>query len=230
MSEKNDGRAVGAKVVLPAFLALVLLFMGTALIARGFCLLTHPVYLEETYWTDVDEGDVVFVSDLSLIDPFLSATGSAGKTVCCLVSFADASGDMCIGVLRISENDDLYQFLDRYTGDENASLGSYALQTGYYSIIPTEGFGAKFSAAYAESYDQYADVLAELSKADYNGSVRQTTLCLSYLCAEGENYLTAQGLLDTTSGAIGIVIAAVGAVGAIICAGTVISERKRSRQ
>ena len=230
MAEKNDSRAVGVKVILPAFLALVLLFMGTALIARGFCLLTHPVFMEETYWTGIEEGDVVYVSELTLLDPFLTVSGSDGKTACCLVSFADASGDMCIGVLRISESEDLYQFLDRYTGDENAPLGSYAMQNDYFSIVPTEDFGAKFSAAYTESCEKYNDVLTELSKKDYNGSLRQTTLCFSYLCDGSENYLAAQGLRDTASGVIGIVIAAVGAAGAVFCGVAVISERKRSRK
>lgn len=230
MADKNDGRAVGAKVVLPAFLAMVLLFMGTALIARGFCLLTHPVYLEDTYWTGIDDGDVVFVSDLTLVDPFLSVTGPAGKTVCCLASFADASGDMCIGVLRISEDEDLYQFLNRYTEDGNAPLGSYALRNVYCSIVPTDDFGEKFSAAYADSYNSYADALAKLSSDAYNGSVRQTTLCFSYLCDGNENYLAAQGLQDTAAGVIGIVIAAVGAAGVVFCAVAVLSERKRSRQ
>ena len=226
MAEKNDGRAVGVKVILPALLALVLLFMGTALIARGFCLLTHPVFIEETYWTDVEDGDTVFCSDLTLVDPFVYTDGPAGKTACCLVSFADAGGDMCVGVLRISENDGLYGFFNKYINDENAALGSYAVP-GYFSVASTDNFGATFSAAYAESYDKYADALAALSTAGYNGSVRQTSLCFSYICAENENYLTAQGRRDSAAGVIGVVIAAVGVAGVVFCAAVPIAERKR---
>ena len=148
MAEKTEGRAVGVRVVLPAFLALVLVFMGAALIMRGFSLLTHPLYVEDVYWTDVQDGDVVCAEDISLIQPLLYTDSAMGKTACCLVSYRDAGGDMCVGVLRASAADGLYGFIEEYINDGDASLGGYAVK-GYFTARSIDGFGARFGAEYA---------------------------------------------------------------------------------
>ena len=229
MAEKTEGRAVGVRVVLPAFLALVLVFMGAALIMRGFSLLTYPPDLENVYWTDVQDGDVVCAEDISLIEPLLYTDSAMGKTACCLVSYRDAGGDMCVGVLRASASDGLYGFIEEYINDGDASLGGYAVK-GYFTARSIDGFGARFGAEYAAACEKYADVLSDYSGRKYNGNVRQTTLCFSYVCGPGENYLAALGRSDTVSGVIGVVIACVGAAGLALSVGMTLSSRRKKRE
>ena len=229
MAEKNEGRAVGAKIILPAILALVLVFMGAALITRGFCLMTHPAYLEDVYWTDVKDGDVVCAEDIALIEPLLYTDSAMGKTACCLVSFRDAGGDMCVGVLRAAAEDGLYGFIEEYINDGSAALGGYAVK-GYFTVNSTDSFGARFGAEYAAACSKYADVLSKYSSQEYNGSVRETTLCFSYVCGPGENYLVALGHRDTVSGVIGIVIACVGVAGLAASVWMMAAERKRREE
>lgn len=226
MAEKNEGRAVGWRVVLPAFLALVLVFMGAALIMRGFCLLTYPAYLENVYWTDVQDGDTVCAEKIELIEPLLYTDSAMGKTACCLVSFKDAGGDMCVGVLRAADDDGLYDFIEQYVNDSKAALGSYRAK-GYFTVQSIDGFGARFGAEYEAACEKYSDVLSEYSGDEYNGNVRPTTLCFSYVCGPDENYLIALGRADTASGVIGIVIACVGAAGLALSVGMMVASRKK---
>ncbi|MBQ6065610.1 MAG: hypothetical protein IJK89_02195 [Clostridia bacterium] len=229
MADSKESRTVGARIVISVVLALLLLFFGTAVTARGFCLLARPVSPEQVFWTDVKEGDVVKTDSLRIIDPFLSYDGSLGKTVCCLVSFADAGGEMCVGALTLTEADPLYDVLQEYVNDPQAALGAFIVK-GYFAASFTDNAGARFTGAFAKANETYADVLTELSGRYYNGSVRQTTLCFTYVCGPEENYLAAQGRIDTVSGIVGVVIACAGAAGVAFCAAVLIAERKRAKQ
>ena len=229
MADSKETRTVGAKIGISVVLALLLLFFGTAVAARGFCLLARPVSPEQVYWTDVKEGDVLKTDDLRIIDPFLSYDGSLGKTVCCLVSFADAGGEMCVGALTVTEADPLYEVLQEYVNDPQAALGAFIVK-GYFAVSFTDNAGARFTNAFTEANEKYADVLTELSARYYNGSVRQTALCFTYVCGPEENYLAAQGRIDTVNGVIGVVIACAGAAGVAFCAAVLIKERKRLRR
>ena len=226
MTDTSDSRIIGPKILFPAVLALILLFMGTALIARGFCLLTHPAQLEYAYWTDIENGDVVLTKDISLIAPLLQTEGDAGRIACCLVGFSDASGDLCLGVLQIAGDDGLYDFYQEYAENTEAPLGSYAVN-GYFTAASTDALGGTFLTQYEAACGQYADVLAEFSSEAYNGNVRVTTLCFNYLCRAQDNYLTALGRQDTVSGLIGVVIVVVGAAGIALCAASLIAEHRR---
>ena len=229
MADSKETRTVGAKIGISVVLALLLLFFGTAVAARGFCLLTRPVSPEEVFWTDVKEGDVIKTDALRIIDPFLSYDGSLGKTVCCLVSFADAGGEMCVGALTVTEADPLYEVLQEYVNDPQAALGAFIVK-GYFAASFTDNAGARFTNAFNGANETYADVLTELSARHYNGSVRQTTLCFTYVCGPEENYLAAQGRIDTVNGIIGVVIACVGAAGVAFCAAVLVKERRRVKQ
>ena len=226
MADNRETRTVGAGIIITALLALVLLFMGTALIAYGFCLMAHPVDTTEVYWTDVQENDVLFSDELRVIDPILTTDGPLGKTVCCLVSFRDASGDMCIGVMTVPEGDGLSDALNEYLNDGEAALGAFLVK-GYFSLTLTDGLGVKFTNAYADAFKTYSGVLTELSSRYYNGNVRETTLSFTYVCGENENYLAAQGLADHVSGVIGIVIACAGAAGLVLAVGGMIAARQK---
>ena len=228
MADNRENRTVGAGIIVTALLALVLLFMGTALIAYGFCLMARPVDTTEVFWTDVREDDVLFSDELRVIDPILTADGPLGKTVCCLVSFRDASGDMCIGVITVPEGNGLSDALNEYLNDGEAALGAFLVK-GYFSLTFTDGLGAKFTKAYTDAFEKYSGVLTELSGRYYNGNVRETSLCFSYVCGENENYLAAQGRLDRASGIIGIVIACAGTAGLVLSVGGMISLRKKKR-
>ena len=226
MADNRENRTVGAGIIVTAVLALVLLFMGTALIAYGFCLMAHPVDTTNVYWTDVQENDVLQSDELRVIDPFLTTDGPLGKTVCCLVSFRDAGGDMCVGAMTVPEGDGLAEALDAYTGDAQAALGAFIVK-GYFSLTYTDSLGIKFNKAFTDACTKYDGVLTELSGLYYNGNVRETALCFTYICGENENYLAAQGRMDRVSGVIGIVIACAGAAGLALAVGGLIAERKR---
>lgn len=229
MADNRENRTVGAGIIVTALLALVLLFMGTALIAYGFCLMARPVDISNVYWTDVAENDVLRSDELRVIDPFLTTDGTAGKTGCWLVSFRDASGDMCIGALTVPEGEKLSEALSEYANDDQAALGAF-LAKGYFSLTFTDSLGAKFNKAFTDACEKYNGVLTELSGRYYNGNVRKTALCFTYICGENENYLAAQGRMDKASGVIGIVVACVGAAGLALAVGGMITERKRRAQ
>ncbi len=228
MADNRENRTVGAGIIVTALLALVLLFMGTALIAYGFCLMAHPADTTDVYWTDVKDNDVLRSDALRVIDPFLTANSPLGKTECWLVSFQDASGDMCIGAMTVAEGDKLTETLDRYAGDQQAALGGFRVQ-GYFSLDNMDDLGAKFTQAYADACKTYNGVLTTLSGRYYNGNVRETALCFTYICGENENYLAVQGRMDRVSGIIGVVIACAGAAGLALAAGGMIAVRKQRR-
>lgn len=229
MADDRANRTVGAGIIVTALLALVLLFMGTALIAYGFCLMARPVDTTDVYWTDVTENDVLRSDAMRVIDPFLTTDGPAGKTGCWLVSFRDASGDMCIGALTATQGGSFSDALDAYANDDQAALGAFVAK-GYFSLTLTDDLGAKFNKAFSDACETYNGVLTELSGRYYNGNVRETSLCFTYICGENENYLAAQGRMDRVSGVIGIVIACVGAAGLALTVGGMIAERRRRQQ
>ena len=226
MADNKENRTVGAGIIVTALLALVLLFMGTALIAYGFCLMARPVYTTDVYWTDVEENDVLRSDELRVIDPFLSTGGPLGKTDCWLVSFRDASGDMCVGALTVPEGEKLSEALGEYRSDPQAALGAFLVK-GYFSLTYTDSLGAKFTKAYNDACDRYGSVLVELNERYYGSNVRSTTLNFTYICGENENYLAAQGRMDRVSGVIGIVIAVAGAAGLVLSVGGLIAMRKK---
>lgn len=228
MAENRENRTVGAGIIVTALLALVLLFMGTALIAYGFCLMARPVDTTDVFWTDVRENDVLRSDELRVIDPFLTTDGPLGKTTCCLVSFRDASGDMCLGVITVPEGNGLSDTLQEYVGDNGAALGAFLVK-GYFSLTFTDSLGGKFTQAYADACEKYNGVLTALSSRWYNGNVRATTLCFSYICGVNDNYLAAQGRMDRVSGIIGVVIACAGAAGLVLSVGGMISMRKKKQ-
>ena len=228
MADNREKRTVGAGIVVTALLALTLLFMGTALIAHGFCLMKRPVDTADVYWTDITENDVIRTDGLRVIDPFLTTSGPLGKTVCCLASFCDKSGDMCVGVITATEGSGLSDALDRYENDANAALGAFLAQ-GYFTVAGMDGLGVKFNDAYADACRTYGGALSQLSERYYNGSVRETTLCFTYLCGANENYLAVQGRKDTVSGVIGIVVAGFGALGTAAALAGAAAARKKDR-
>lgn len=228
MADNKESRTVGVGLITTALLALVLLFMGTSLITYGFCLMAHPKDTSEVYWTDVKINDVLRSDELRIIDPFLTTDGPLGKTTCCLVSFRDASGDMCVGAITMAEGSPLSGVLEEYANDSEAALGGFIVK-GYFSLTQTDVLGAKFNTAFTDACDKYAGVLAELSSRYYDGNVRLTSLNFTYVCAENENYLAALGRQDKAAGAIGIVIAAAGLAGLALTIGGLISGRRRDK-
>ncbi len=227
MADNRENRTVGAGIIVTALLALVLLFMGTSLITYGFCLMAHPKETSEVYWTDVKINDVLRSDELRIIDPFLTTDGPLGKTTCCLVSFCDAGGDMCVGAITVAEGSPLSGVLEEYIGDSEAALGGFIVK-GYFSLTQTDVLGEKFNAAFTDACDKYAGVLTELSSRYYDGNVRPTSLNFSYICAENENYLAALGRQDKAAGAIGIIIAAAGLAGLGLTVGGLVTRRKHA--
>ena len=228
MADNKESRTVGAGIIVTSLLALVLLFMGTALIAYGFCLMAHPADTTDVYWTDVKEDQVLHCSELRVIDPFITIDGALGKTDCWLVSFCDASGDMCIGAMAVPEGVKLSDALEAYRSDQDAALGGFLVK-GYFSTSLSYGAVDKFAKAYADACETYNGVLTELSGRYYNGNVRETALSFTYICGENENYLAAQGRMDRVSGVIGIVIACAGAAGLALSVGGMIALKRKSR-
>ena len=233
MADNRENRTVGAGIIVTALLALVLLFMGTALIAYGFCRMTRPVDITTVSWADVRENDVLRADGLRVIDPFLTVDGPTGKTVYWLVSFRDASGDMCIGAMTVPQGDKLTEALDAYTADKNAALGGFIVK-GYFSLTHTDApdtvtLWERFNENFTTACDRYDGVLTELSSRYYNGYVRPTTLNFTHICGENENYLAEQGRMDRVSRIIGAVIACVGAAGLALAVGGMVALRRKQK-
>lgn len=227
MADNKESRTVGAGLLITALMALVLLFMGTALITFGFCLMAHPKDTTDVFWTEVKHNEVLRSDELRVIDPFLTSDGAAGKTSWCLVSFRDASGDMCVGAMTVEPDDAIAGVLEEYVNDPEAALGAFVVK-GYFSLSESDGLGATFTTAYTDACGKYDGVLKELSSRYYDGNVRLTSLHFSYICGENENYLAAQGRQDTVSGVIGIVLACAGTAGIVLTVIGLVSARKRN--
>ena len=227
MAESKESRTVGFGLLVTALMALALLFMGTALISYGFCLMAHPKDTADVYWTDVKNNDVLRSEELRIIDPFLTSDGASGKTSWCLVSFRDASGDMCVGAMTVEPDDAIAGVLEEYVNDDSAALGAFIVK-GYFSLTDTDGLGAKFNTSYTDACAKYDGVLKELSGRYYDGNMRLTSLHFSYICGENDNYLAVQGRQDTVSGVIGIVLACAGTAGIVLTVIGLVSVRKRS--
>lgn len=225
MKEKGSGRTVEWKLILPALFGIILIILGTATAVKAFA--GHNIKaadISEVSWTEIKNGELIYTDEMNFIDPFLRTDGSSGVTEYCLVSYKDASGDMCIGVLSIPENDGLYDFLRKYLDDKDASLGTYAV-SGYFAAGINDDLGEKFSDSFTEACGTYAELFKEGSGLYYNGNVQITDLNFRYRApVDGEPSGESSGVAP--EGIIGIVIALIGAAELVYSVGALRKKRK----
>ena len=222
-------KTINIKNIIYSVLALILVFMGVIVICTTVGGNNSPIYTKAIMLEKIEAGDIVISDDVSIIAPYMYSESDGVKTVNVLVSFSDIMNRMCIASLSVTEDSDLYDFIERYTQDESTGLGTYAIK-GHFLISEVKYRGEEMLSYYKNACEKYAESFERGSELYYNGEVSVTEFDMKYLCAENEQPERSPVSGNAASVVIGIIIALTGVAGISFAAYSIAKSVKTKRK
>lgn len=222
-------KSVSIKSIIYSILALILVFMGVIVICSTAEKNNSPIYTKAITLEKISAGDIVLSDDVSVIAPYMYTEQDGVKTVNVLVSFSDIMNRMCVASLSVTDDTDLYDFIERYKNDDSTGLGTYAIK-GHFLISEVKYRGEEILSYYKNACEKYAESFEQGSELYYNGEVSVTEFDMKYLCSENEQPERTPVKGSAASVVIGIIIALTGVAGVSIAVYSIIKSVKTKRK